>query len=418
MTAMNASQPRKPRIILVMQFYDPEPIYKGQVFAESVARAGYDVEVVTGFPNYPGGKVYEGYRIRPIQRSEKNGIKITRLLLYPSHDGNKNGRILNYLSFAFSVFIYLAFVARRTDLVYAYSPPPTVGMAAALARLIRRFPVIVDIHDLWPDTLRLSGMLNNERALSLIDKACSLMYRGVQHIVLHSNGFREQLLERGVPPEKTTAIIGWTNELQAKQSSPLSPENMRNLRGLKVLYAGNIGAGQALETMIDAAKLMQSNCEEASATFCLLGSGVARDALVARAKKMGLSNVVFLPRVSPAEVGAYLAAADALLVHLRDDPLFEITMPSKAQAYMLAGRPILMGVRGEAGAMIETAKCGFTVPPENPRALAEAVRHLGAMSASERAVLGQNGRAYYLQHLSMEKGVGRLIALFDALRRR
>ena len=110
----------KPRIILLMQFYDPEPVYKGQAFAEAIAKAGYDVEVVTGFPNYPGGKVYGGYRIRPIQRSKKNGVQITRLALFPSHDSSKFGRALNYLSFAVSALIYLTFFARRANLLYVY----------------------------------------------------------------------------------------------------------------------------------------------------------------------------------------------------------------------------------------------------------------------------------------------------------
>ena len=414
---MSSGASAKPRIILLMQFYEPEPVYKGQAFAEAVARAGYEVEVVTGFPNYPGGKVYDGYRIRPIRREERNGIRITRLALYPSHDGSKIGRILNYLTFAFSVLVYLTFFARRANLVYAYSPPPTVGMAAALARLVRRFPVVVDIHDLWPDTLPSSGMLNNPRALAVIDRACNWMYRRIQHVILHSNGFRARLLERGVPPEKATAIIGWTGEGAAEAPVPEIPENMRALPGFKLLYAGNIGSAQALDTVLEAAKLMQDAGEGQVATFCFLGSGVARDDLVARAAEMGLANVAFLPRVPPAEVSAYLAAADALLVHLRDESLFSITMPSKAQAYMVAGRPIVMGVRGEASALIERAKCGVSVPPEDPRAMVEAVQTLSAMSLTDRATMGQNGHDYYWEHLSMEKGMSRFISIFDRYRR-
>jgi len=410
---MSGRQSRKPRIILLMQFYEPEPVYKGQAFAEAVARAGYEVEVVTGFPNYPGGKVYDGYRIRPIRREVRNGIKITRLALYPSHDNLKIGRILNYSTFAFSVTVYLMFFARRANLVYAYSPPPTVGIAASIARLVRRFPVVVDLHDLWPDTLPASGMLNNPRALSVIDKACNWMYRRVQHVILHSNGFRERLLERGVPPEKTTAIIGWTGEDAADAPAPEVPKNMRGLPGFKLLYAGNIGTAQALDVMLGAAKLMQDAGEGQKATFCFLGSGLASDELVARAAEMGLANVAFLPRVPQSEVRAYMVAADALLVHLRDDPLFAITMPSKAQAYMLAGRPIIMGVRGEASAIIEAARCGVSIPPENPQAMADAVRQLSRMPQAARAALGQNGRAYYWEHLCMAKGMDRFIEIFD-----
>lgn len=414
---MTEVAPRKPRIILLMQFYDPEPVYKGQEFAETVARAGYEVEVVTGFPNYPGGKVYDGYRIRPIRSEERNGIRITRLALYPSHDSSKIGRILNYLTFAFSVLVYLTLFARRTNLVYAYSPPVSVGLAAALARMFRRFPVIVDIHDLWPDTLPATGMLTNPRLLRVVDHACNWMYSRVQHVILHSNGFRERLLKRGVPPGKMTTIIGWTSEAQAMRPPLPPPANMRGLQGLKVLYAGNIGPAQALGSVLEAARLLQDAGEADAATFCFLGSGVARNALAVRAEEMGLTNVAFLPRVSPAEVGAYLAAADALLVHLADDPLFAITMPSKAQAYMLAGRPILMAVSGEAAALIETAQGGLTLPPENPQALADSVQRLVAMTSEERAALGENARSYYWTHLSMEKGMARFAEVFAALRR-
>lgn len=414
---MTHATPRKPRIILVMQFYDPEPIYKGQRFAEAVAQAGYDVEVVTGFPNYPGGKVYDGYRIRPVQFSEINSIQITRVALFPSHDSSKIGRALNYLSFAFSAFVYLTFFARRANLVYVYSPPVTVGLAAALARIFRRFPLVVDIHDLWPDTLKSTGMLSSPLLLRTIDRACNWMYKQVQHIILHSEGFRDRLLERGVPREKMTAIIGWTDESAADQPPVTAPENLRSLPGLKLLYAGNIGPAQALDTVIEAANLLQQSGNAQVATFCFLGSGLSQEALAARAQELGLTNVAFLPRVSPSDVRAYLTNADALIVHLRDDPLFAITMPSKAQAYMLAGRPILMALHGEAAALIKTAQCGLTMPSEDPKALADAVQQLRTMSSDELSELGENARSYYWEHLCMEKGMARFAQIFEELRR-
>lgn len=408
--------PRKPRIVLLMQFYDPEPVYKGQHFAEAIAKYGYDVEVVTGFPNYPGGKVYKGYRIRPIERSNKNGVRITRLALYPSHDRGMIGRSVNYASFAISSFIYLTFFLSRVDLVYVYSPPVTVGLAATMARFFRRFPVVVDIHDLWPDTLPATGMLTNARILKLVGCACNWMYRHVQHIILHSNGFRERLLERGVSSEKMTTIIGWTNEAHDYLPAALVPESMRRLRGLKVLYAGNIGPAQALCSVLEAAQLLQESGAVEVATFCILGSGVLLDDLRARVSQMELDNVVFLPRVSPTDARSYLAAADVLLVHLRDDPIFAITLPSKTQSYMLAGRPILMAVRGEAATLIERAKGGLTVPPENPKALADAVRKLWATPTEVRSAMGDNARNYYWQYLNMEKGVAKFNEIFSAFR--
>lgn len=408
----------KPRIILLMQFYDPEPAYKGQQFAEAVAALGYDVEVVTGFPNYPAGKVYDGYRIRPLTRSTHNDIAITRLALYPSHDSSRLGRVLNYLSFLLSSFIYLTFWARRADLIYSYLPPVTVGLAAAGARLFRGTPVVVDIHDLWPDTLPATGMISNPRLLGAINMACNWMYRHVDHIILHTQGFRKTLTHRGVPLAKMTTVIGWTTENAPGTAAPPPPQAMQDLPGLKVLFAGNIGKAQALETMIAAADLLARRGQARAVTFCLLGSGLALAELQAQAERLHLTNVVFLPRVPPAEVGRWLAAADCLLVHLRDDPLFEITLPSKTQAYMLAGKPILMAVRGEAAELVTQAGCGLTATPQDPASLADAALTLANMSETERASLGQAGHDYYMQHLCLARGIARFAAVFEQIRRR
>jgi glycosyltransferase involved in cell wall biosynthesis len=416
MTQASGIDVRKPRIILLMQFYDPEPVYKGQAFAEAIAKAGYEVEVVTGFPNYPGGKVYDGYLMRMIQRSHENGVAITRLPLYPSHGKSKFGRVFNYISFMLSAFFYLTFFARRANLVYAYHPPLTVGLAAAASRIFRRNPVVVDIHDLWPDTLPATGMISNPRILKAVEMACNWMYRRVQHIILHSHGFREELLKRGVPPEKMTTVIGWTREPAESAPRLAVPKNMKDLRGLKVLYAGNVGPAQALDSVLDAAHMLQSDGQSETATFCILGSGLALDALKYKARSLNLENVVFLPRVPPAEVEAYLAAADVLLMHLRDTPLFALNIPSKVQAYMLAAKPILMGVRGEAKKLLIDVQAGVSVPPENPRAMADAVLLLAAMPPDERDDLGENARAYYWRELSMEKGMAKFMAVFDKIR--
>lgn len=399
-----------------MQFYDPEPVYKGQAFAEAIVKAGYEVEVVTGFPNYPGGKVYDGYRMSPILKSQENGVIITRLALYPSHDRSKVGRILNYISFMLSAFFYLTIFARRANLVYAYHPPLTVGLAAAAARIFRRTPVVVDIHDLWPDTLPATGMISNRRILKAVAMACKWMYCRVQHIILHSHGFREELLKRGVPPEKMTTVIGWTHEPTAPAPHVAVPENMTGRRGLKVLYAGNVGLAQALDSVVDAADMLQSEGYSKTATIYILGSGLALETLKEKARQLDLENVVFLPRVAPSEVESYLAAADVLLLHLRDTPLFELNIPSKVQAYMLAAKPILVGGRGEVEKLIVDAQAGISVPPENPRAIADAVLSLANMTADERNKLGSNAYAYYWRELCMERGMAKFIATFNKVR--
>lgn len=407
----------RPRLIFLTQFYDPEPAYKGQSFAEAVRDLGYDVEVVTGFPNYPGGKVYEGYRIRPWHRSTQNGVRITRLALYPSHSDSKVGRIANYVSFFLSAFLYLCFAARKANLVYVYNPPLTVGLAAAASRIAHRCPVIVDIHDLWPDTLPATGMISNTKILRWIDRAAAWMYRKVQFIILHTHGFREKLLERGVPAHKLRSVIGWTNEYKLPDSVPNEAKHLSDLPGLKLLYAGNIGPAQGMETVLDAADLLHRNGKSEMVSFCFLGDGVGKDALVQKAAQLGLDNVVFLPRVTPREVGAYLDAADALLVHLRANPLFAITLPSKTQAYLYAGKPVLMAVPGEATRLINDAEAGICTPSQDSQSIVQAVTTLATMSSEDRRAMGQRGRTYYMRELAMKKGMAQFASIFELIRR-
>lgn len=414
---MSLPPEKRPRLIFLTQFYDPEPAYKGQAFAEAVRDLGYDVEVVTGFPNYPGGKVYDGYRIRPWQRSTQNGVQLTRLAIYPSHSGSKLGRIANYLSFFLSAFIYLCFNARRANLIYVYNPPLTVGLAAAASRLVHRCPVIVDIHDLWPDTLPATGMISNPKVLRWIDRAARWMYRKVQFVILHTHGFQKKLLERDVPPEKMQSVIGWTNEYSLPETSSEDANHLSELPGLKLLYAGNLGPAQAMDSVLEAAEIMQKNGQSQVASFCFLGGGVSKDDLEQRARQLGLDNVVFLPRVTPQEVGVYLAAADALLVHLRADPLFEITLPSKTQAYMYAGKPVLMAVPGEATRLINTAEAGVCAAPQDPQSLIDAVIKLADMTPAQRSAMGQRGQAYYMRELAMEKGMAHFSRIFEQIRR-
>lgn len=413
---MAKEQSVRPRLIFLTQFYDPEPAYKGQAFAEAVRDFGYEVEVVTGFPNYPGGKVYDGYRIRPWKHAKNNGISITRLALFPSHSDSKVGRTANYLSFMISAFIYLSFFAKPASLVYVYNPPLTVGLAAAASRLFRPgTPVIVDIHDLWPDTLPASGMIDNPRLLRWIGSAADWMYRRVQFIILHTDGFRQRLLARGVPVERMQTIIGWTNEYPQPPDRPEGADRLTALRGLKLLYAGNMGPAQALDAVLDAAATLQRAGKAELASFCFMGGGVSRGELERQAEKLQLRNVTFLPRVPPDQVGAYLDAADALLVHLRANNLFEITLPSKTQAYMYAGKPVVMAVKGEAARLIEAAQAGLSVKPEDPEDLVRAVEHLAGLTEIERRSIGRRGREYYLRELAMDKGMKQFALIFDRL---
>lgn len=391
------------RILMLTQLFDPEPTFKGLVFARELVRQGFDVEVVTGFPNYPGGKVYPDYKIKWLQRELIDGVHVTRVPLYPNHNQSAIKRVVNYLSFSASALIYGLFFAKRADVIYAYHPPLTVGVASTLIRLFRRIPVVYDIQDIWPDTLRATGMINSTSALSVVGLVCKWVYRRVDQLTVLSPGFKRLLVQRGVPEGKIKVIHNWADESSLTVPKGTLPSNFPGKDRFRILFAGNIGKAQALEVVLEAAKKLKLLAPHVC--FILLGGGVEVTRLRTQASMMQLDNVLFYEPVLMAEVGTYLNAADVLLVHLRKDPLFEITVPSKTQAYMAAGKPLLMAVEGDAAMLVQKADCGRVAKPEDAESLAQVAADLSRMNEAELDALAENGKRYYQTHLSLQVGV-------------
>ena len=403
------------RILMLTQWFNPEPAFKGLSFAKELIKLGHDVEVLTGFPNYPGGKVYDGYRIRYMQREILEGISVVRVPLYPSHDTSSIGRILNYGSFAFSAGTIGSLLTKPADVLYVYHPPATIGLPASIIHFLRNIPFVYDIQDLWPDTLAATGMLTNKIVLAMVNKWCGFVYRQASRIVVLSPGFKKALCSRGVPSNKIDVIYNWCDENQIQTTG--RDEELARTLGLSekfnIVFAGTMGKAQALDAVIDAAKLLADRYPVIQ--FVFVGSGVEVEHLQQKAKKMQLVNVLFLPQRPLSKIGQILNLADVLLVHLKDDPLFKITIPSKTQAYMAAGRPILMGVNGDAADLIEYAKAGVCCTPENKISIAESVEKLFTMSRTQRETMGNNGREYYQKKLSLMIGVRRFEEIFKSV---
>lgn len=397
------------RILMLSQWFEPEPTFKGLLFAKELQRQGHEVEVLTGFPNYPGGRVYPGYRIRPWQREVVDGVPVLRVALYPSHDSSGVRRALNYLSFAASATAAIPFL-RRPDVVYVYHPPATVALPAMVLRALRGVPFVYDVQDLWPDTLSATGMVDDSRALSLVGRVMNRVYRRAAEVVVLSEGFRRRLAGRGVPEDKLTVIHNWNAEDQLAVSS--SSSSLRSELGLDhafvVVFAGTMGRAQSLDPVLDAAALL---ADDRSVQFVFVGGGVEVDRLRTRADD--LPNVRFLERRPVSEIGEVLRMADALLVHLKADPLFEITVPSKTQAYLMAGRPILMGVKGDAAELVERAGAGIAFAPDDPSALVAAVRRLASLPIEQREEMGWRGQQFYAEHLAIEVGAQRFATVLD-----
>lgn len=401
------------RVLMLTQWFDPEPTFKGMVFAKELVRQGFDVEVLTGFPNYPGGKLYPGYKIRWLQKERREGVVITRVPLYPNHDQSAAKRILNYASFAISSLLYGLFGATKPDVIYAYHPPLTVGVTAALIRIFRRVPVVYDIQDMWPDTLRATGMIRNQTVLYMVGRICDWVYRRMDRIVVLSPGFKRLLMERGVPEGKMSVIYNWADEQSLISASKALPENFPGADRFRILFAGNIGKAQSLDTLLDVATQLKEM--SSTITWIFLGGGVEVPRLKKEAELRKLDNVLFLPQVSMSEVGTYLASADALLVHLREDPLFEITIPSKTQAYLAIGKPVLMALSGDAATLVLEAKAGVTARSEDVESILTAARRLQSMTQEELGGLSENALRFYKERLSLSVGVAQFGEVFREL---
>jgi colanic acid biosynthesis glycosyl transferase WcaI len=403
----------KKRVLLLTQWFDPEPTFKGMAFARELVAQGFEVEVITGFPNYPGGKIYPGYQLKLLQREQIDGVQITRVPLYPSHDGSAIKRILNYVTFALSALVYGLFGAKKADVMYAYQPPLTVGITAALIRLLKGVPVVYDIQDMWPDTLRATGMVSNENVLAIVGKVSQWVYAKVDRIVVLSPGFKHLLIERGVPEQKIEIIYNWCDETLLNAPVGGVPPEFPSTDYFNILFAGTMGKAQALDAVMAAAELLQ--VQKPEIRFVFVGGGVEVERLKTLIIDRKIDNVVFIPRVPMNQVGAMLQAADALLVHLKNDPLFAITIPSKIQAYLSVGKPVLMAVPGDAAALVEGAQCGIVAISENAESIADSAISLVNIPNTELQAMGKRGQEFYQQEMSLAVGVKSFARAFESL---
>ena len=402
------------RILFLTQWFQPEPFFKGLPFAKALAALGHDVEVLTGFPNYPGGKVYPGYRVRLYQRETMDGIAVHRVALYPSHDKSAFRRILNYLSFSLSAFLLGPWLVKKPDVIYVYNLV-TLGPPAFLLRFLFGSKVIIDVQDLWPESVANSKILGNKTVLNVLNGICGWIYRGADQLTVLSQGFKQELINRCVAQEKIEVSYNWCDEasIVANLSLVYSVKPAAFTGKFVVLFAGTMGLAQGLDTLLDCAGLCRERL--ANIQFVLIGGGVDLLRLQKRAKEMGLQNVTFLPARSIEKMGEIFALADALIVHLKDDPLFRITIPSKTQAYLYTGKPIIMAMRGDAADLVREAGAGIVCEPDDPQKMMNAIKVLYEMLAFERKKMGEAGHFYYMEHSSFNQGVNQFERIMTTL---
>jgi glycosyltransferase involved in cell wall biosynthesis len=375
---------------------------KGASFVRALIERGHEVEVVTGFPNYPIGKLYPGYRLKLHQVETIEGVTVHRVPLWPSHGRSTIGRMLNYFSYVLSAALYGAFKAKPFDVIYSYAPP-TVGLAATFIGFLRHRPFVLDVQDLWPDSVVKSGMPGASRMETALKAMCNVLYRRASRILVQSRGIAATLASRGVPPDKIDVVFNWSDENAARPLGTCDPSSYGMEGKFNVVYGGNLGAVQGLDTLIRAADIARATVQNLQ--LLLIGNGMDRDRLIAMRDNIGAPNVRIEPSVPRQQIGDIFAAADVLTLHLVDDPLFEITIPQKTQFYLAMGRPVLVGVRGEAADFVTTAGAGLAAEPENPQSVADAMIRLAQMTSAERAAMGRRGQKAYRRHFSFDTAV-------------
>jgi glycosyltransferase involved in cell wall biosynthesis len=402
------------RILYFAQWFDPEPMIKGASFVRALIDRGHEVEVVTGFPNYPTGKLYPGYSLSFHQEDVIDGVKVHRVALYPSHDKSSFGRILNYFSFALSAAIHGIWRARPFDVLYVYPPIPA-ALAARLVSAVRRRPYVMDVQDLWPDSVVKSGMPGVKWMERIIGAMCRIAYRRAARITAQSRGIAARLVERGQPPEKIEVIYNWADEMAARPRGTCDVAPYGFDGKFNVVYGGNLGVMQGLDTLVRAAHLAKQRVPNLQ--LLLIGDGVEGGRLRQLVGELGATNVRVEPGVARTEVGDVFAAADVLTLHLVDDPLFEITIPQKTQFYLAMGKPVLVGVKGEAAGFVTESGAGIAVEPCNVEAMAQAMTSLAEMPRDELAAMGERARAAYRHSFSFDAAIeATLEVLADAVR--
>ncbi len=380
-------------ILFLTHYFPPEgnaPATRVYELARRWVRAGHRVTVVTGVPNVPNGVVYEGYRNRRIQRETIEGVEVVRVWTWIAPNKGVVRRTLNYLSFMVSGALG-ARTAERPDIVIATSPQFFCGWAGVFARRFHRRPFILEIRDIWPESIVTVGAMKKGLPVRAIEGLERRLYAAADRIVTVGDGYRSQLEARGVPPERITVI---PNGVDRQTFSPREPDAAvparHGLQGKRVCsYVGTIGMACGLDVVLRAARRLKE-AGRRDIAFLLVGDGASRAELEAEARRSNLDNVVFTGRVAKEEVPGLLAASGACLIHLRKKDLFRTVLPSKIFEAAAMAKPIILGVEGAAAQLVHDAGAGLCIEPDNDAQLADAVVRL-ADDPALAARLGRGG---------------------------
>ncbi len=399
-------------ILFFSHYFPPEvnaPANRIYEHARRWVAAGHRVTVVTCAPNCPHGVIFVGYKNRWLQRETMAGIQVLRVWTYMAANRGFWRRTLNYVSFMVSACLAALFFVRRPDIVVATSPQFFCGWAGALVSFFLHAPFVLEVRDIWPESIEAVGAARSPLLLSFLSKLERLLYRQACLIITVGEGYRQKLMERGVAPEKLAVIPNGISFDSFKASG--KAESLRVSLGLEgkfmVSYVGTVGMAHGLEVVLEAAAQLK---DRKDIVFLIAGDGAARTHLEKSSRRRGLTNVTFTGRLPHGWVPDLLSLSAVSLVHLRRKELFKSVLPSKIFEAMAMARPLILGVEGHAAGVVRRANAGLCIPPENAQALVDAVRYFYDQPEEARR-LGRNGLAYVRENCDRNQLASRYLEM-------
>ena len=382
------------KILVVSQYFWPENFRINDLVQELVTR-GHNITVLTGYPNYPGGIVYKDFRDAPNEFLNYEGANIYRVPMIARGKGGW-GLVFNYISFMLSASILgpLKLRGQNFDVIFVFEPSPvTVGIPAVVLSKIKKAPVVFWVLDLWPETLAAVGAVRSRIVLGAIGQLVRYIYNRCELVLGQSKGFIGSIAKYCDDKNKIRYFPSWAEEVYGNHDAGhFAPEVASQEGVFYVLFAGNVGEAQDFPAILDAAAQMKTNL---AIRWLIVGDGRMSDWLQQEVIRRGLEKSVLLLGRFPFErMPSFYAHADALLVSLKSDPVFSLTIPGKIQSYLMSGIPIVAMLDGEGAHVIREAQAGLDCAAGDSAGLARAVLKLAGMTKGERLTLGQNGINY------------------------
>lgn len=389
---------------MVTEHYWPETFLVNDLVA-GLRERGHELEVLTAMPNYPHGRYFDGYRAWGPYSEVHEGVRVHRVPVVPRGRGQGWRLALNYASYALAASIRAPFLGRRWDAALVFQPSPvTTCLPALVLRALAGLPVVLWVQDLWPESISASGLVRAPWAVRLARRLSAWLYSRGDRVVAQSEAFLPRLEALGVQRRRLGYAPNWADAFYQRPAAPR--DDPRWAGGFPIVFAGNLGRVQGLDTVLEAARRLRHRPE---IRWVFVGDGPLREWLAQEARRRGLEEQVLVVGRKPAtEMPGYFASAGAMLVSLKPDPTMALTIPSKVQAYLAAGRPILASLDGEGARVVEESGAGWAAPAGDPGALAASALRMYALSPEDRAAMGRRGRAYYAREFDRGVGLGRI----------